>query len=250
VTGNTFVNNTVTQWGGGLFIGAWNGGGKFTNATLSWNIYRRNHAGNSGGGFFCDEAAQCTSRHEIYAGNCGGNILLDGGQDDSGPNNATFDRITNVGALEPDCKSPGVGVLITKDVLPPATYSFTNALFWGNAPGKDFAAYCNKTCDRMKVSVSHSMVQADHVKDGISVSFGTGITAPADPLFADPEKGDFHLQSAAGRWTPTGYVKDGATSPAIGKGEPGGQAGQDRERAGKRSELGAYGNSGEASHAR
>ena len=245
VTGNLIVGNKVTQWGGGLFVGAWNPGGHFTTATMSFNIYRDNRAGNSGGGFFCDEAATCISHHEVYANNCGGNILLDGGQDDSGPNNATFDHVTVVGALDPECKAPGIGVLITKEAAPPATYTFKNSIFWGNAPGKDFAVYCNKTCDKMRTTVTHSMVQAEHVKDGTSVTFGAGIMAPADPLLVDPAKGDAHLRSTFGRWTPAGYVADPASSPALAKGN--GPGNRNPERAGTRPELGAYGNSPEAS---
>lgn len=250
VTGNLFTDNRVTQWGGGLYIGAWTAGGHFTNARMSWNVYRGNRAGNSGGGFFCDDAANCVSEHEVYAGNCGGNILLDGGEDNSAPSSATFDHVTVIGALEPDCKEPGVGVLITKAVLPAQTYTFTNALFWNNAPGKDFAAYCDAHCSTAKITVTHSMAQTNHAKQNMSVAFGAGIMKPEDPLFADPEKGDFHLKSAAGRWTPAGYVKDDATSPALAKGDPRGPADKNPERAGKRSELGAYGNSAEASFVR
>ena len=39
-------------------------------------------------------------------------------------------------------------------------------------------------------------------------------------------------------------------SPAIGKGYSGGGPGENPERAGKQNELGAYGNSGEASYVR
>jgi hypothetical protein len=74
--------------------------------------------------------------------------------------------------------------------------------------------------------------------------------APVDPLFGDRANGDFHLKSTAGRWTPAGYVKDSVTSPAIGKGYSGGGASDNPERAGKQTELGAYGNSAEASYVR
>ena len=40
VTGNLFTNNTVTGWGGGLYVGAWTDGRQFTTATLTWNVYR------------------------------------------------------------------------------------------------------------------------------------------------------------------------------------------------------------------
>ncbi len=248
VTGNLFTNNRVTQWGGGLYVGAWTSGGHLTNAKMSWNVYRGNRAGNSGGGFFCDDAATCASENEIYIGNCGGNILLDGGEDDAVPSRATFDHVTVVGALEPDCKTPGVGVLITKGSDPVATYAFTNALFWGNAPGKDFATYCDKGCGTAKITVSHSMVQTEHAKQKMSPSFGPGIMPPTDPLFVDPARGDVHLSSTAGYWTPAGPVPGPATSPALGRGT--GRADRNPERAGRTNELGAYGNSPEASYAR
>jgi hypothetical protein len=79
------------------------------------------------------------------------------------------------------------------------------------------------------------MVQTEYLKQGATMSFGPGILRPVDPLFADPEKGDFHLKSAAVRWTPGGFVKDAASSPLFGKAT------------GKGTELGAYGNSVEAS---
>jgi hypothetical protein len=250
ITGNAFVGNTVTQWGGGLFVGAYTPGGQHTNATLRWNIYRDNRAGNSGGGFFCDEAATCVSEHEIYVANCGGNILVDSGQDESDPSVATFDHVTIVGALDPSCKAPGDGVLITKGSLPLHTFTFRNALFWGNAPGRDFAVFCDKGCDKLKVSVAHSMVQTTYAKQNASVAFGPGIMTPADPLFADVDKGDFHLKSAAGRWTAAGHVKDPVTSPAIDKGTPRTTPDTNPDRVGQRNEFGAYGNSGEASYAR
>lgn len=250
ITGNLFTNNSVTQWGGGLYVGAWTEGKNFTTANLSWNIYRGNRAGNGGGGFFCDDGASCTSEHEIYDRNCGGNILLDGG-DDTGSTIARFTYMTNVGALEPGCGVPGPGVRIDKSAGAPDSYSFTNSLFWGNAPGKDFAIACDAKCGAQKVNISHSMVQTNHANYGnVRVGFGPGIVTPSDPLFAAPEQGDFHLKSTAGRWAPGGYVQDAAMSPAIAKADPNGGANQNPERAGRRNELGAYGNSAEASYVR
>ena len=61
VTGNLFTRNTVTKWGGALFVGADVGSGQKTNASLNWNVYRGNSAGVAGGGMFCDESATCRS---------------------------------------------------------------------------------------------------------------------------------------------------------------------------------------------
>jgi hypothetical protein len=249
VTGNLFTNNTVTGWGAGLYIGAWPPGGMLTNATLSWNVYRGNRAGIAGGGMFCDDGASCTSAHEIYDRNCGVNIYLDGGNADNDPTVSRFDHLTVVGALDVDCKTPGTGVRIDRGSnRAPDSHTFVNALFWGNSP--DIAASCEAGCENMKVHVSHSMVDTKYVSNNLKVTFGEGIVAPSDPLFAAPEAGDFHLKSTVGRWTPQGYVQDAAMSPALAKASPASVANENPARAGRRNELGAYGNSPEASYVR
>ena len=207
VTGNLFTRNSVTQWGGGLYIGAWTDGKQFTTANLNWNVYRDNRAGNGGGGMFCDDGATCNSYHEVYDRNCGSNILLDSGRR-SGPTTARFYHLTNVGALDVGCKGPGAGVRIDRGATAPDNYSFVNALFWNNAPGIDFVATCDAHCGNVRINVSHSMVQTKYLNQGLKISFGDGIMTPVDPLFADPANGDFHLKSQAGRWTPSGRVKD------------------------------------------
>lgn len=214
VAGNLFTNNSVTKWGAGLYIGAYRPGNQSSTATISRNVYRHNRAGHGGGGFFCDDGATCHSAHEIYDGNCGGNILVDGGPEGLGPTVATFDHITNVGALSVDCKEPGAGFFIdTSEGAAADHYTISNAIFWGNAPGQDFTTACDTGCKAIKAEVSHSMVQTEYAQQGIAIAFGKGIVAPADPLFVAPDKGDFRLQES---------------SPSRGKGTKG-------------SDLGAFG---------
>lgn len=71
----------------------------------------------------------------------------------------------------------------------------------------------------------------------------------ADPLFADPARGDYHLKSAAGRWDPqtAGWVVDDATSPCIDAGTPASDPGQEPLSNGARINLGAYGGTSQAS---
>lgn len=249
ITGNLFTRNSVIQWGGGLYIGGWTDGKQFTTANLNWNVYRDNRAGNGGGGMFCDDGATCNSYHEIYDRNCGGNIYLDSGSG-SGATTARFYHLTNVGARDVGCKGPGPGVRIDRGAAAPDSYSFVNALFWDNAPGIDFVATCDEQCGNVRVHISYSMVLTKYLNQGLKISFGDGIMTPVDPLFADPAIGDFHLKSKAGRWTPAGHVQDPVSSPALGRGYSGGKATENPERAGPQIELGAYGNSGEASYVR
>ena len=70
-----------------------------------------------------------------------------------------------------------------------------------------------------------------------------------DPLFADPESGDFHLKSEAGRWDPEAsrWVKDNVTSPCIDAGDPDADLEHESEPNGRRVNVGAYGNTAEAS---
>jgi len=70
-----------------------------------------------------------------------------------------------------------------------------------------------------------------------------------DPLFADPENGDYHLKSRAGRWNPVGesWVTDEVTSPCIDAGDPSASVGDEPDPNGGRINMGAYGGIGEAS---
>ena len=69
----------------------------------------------------------------------------------------------------------------------------------------------------------------------------------ADPLFADAENGDFHLRSSAGRWTAEGWATDRVTSPCIDAGDPVADYVNEPEPNGRRVNLGAYGNTPQAS---
>ncbi|MHC5054459.1 MAG: right-handed parallel beta-helix repeat-containing protein [Planctomycetota bacterium] len=65
-----------------------------------------------------------------------------------------------------------------------------------------------------------------------------------DPLFANPEAGDFHLKSQTGRWSPAGggtWVVDGVTSPCIDAGDPALAVGDEKPGNGGRINMGAYG---------
>ena len=58
---------------------------------------------------------------------------------------------------------------------------------------------------------------------------------------------DFHVRSPEGRYTPGGWVTDGEGSPCVDAGDPSSAYGLEPWRNGGRVNLGAYGNTGEAS---
>jgi hypothetical protein len=77
---------------------------------------------------------------------------------------------------------------------------------------------------------------------------GTG-NIDTTPLFADPNNGDYHLKSQAGRWNPNtqNWVKDDVTSPCIDAGDPNSDWKAELWPNGKRINMGAYGGTPEAS---
>jgi hypothetical protein len=81
-----------------------------------------------------------------------------------------------------------------------------------------------------------------------TVNWGLG-NIDADPCFADPCNGDYHLQSAAGRWDPNqnDWVIDANTSRCIDAGNPGSPPADEPTPNGNRINMGAYGGTAEAS---
>jgi parallel beta-helix repeat protein len=91
--------------------------------------------------------------------------------------------------------------------------------------------------------------QADVHFNDIANQPAEGDNIQADPLFVDPNAGDFHLLSQTGRWDPVGavWIEDYATSPCIDAGDPASPVGHEPAPNGGRINLGAYGGTAEAS---
>jgi len=69
----------------------------------------------------------------------------------------------------------------------------------------------------------------------------------ADPQFVNPAGGDFHLKSRWGHWTPDGWVLDEVHSPCIDAGDPSSEYAHESWPNGARVNMGAYGNTEQAS---
>jgi hypothetical protein len=108
----------------------------------------------------------------------------------------------------------------------------TNCILWGNTPDQIYG--------------SMSMVTYSDIEGGWG-GFGN---IDADPCFADPCNGDYHLKSQVGRWDPNSqsWVQDAVTSPCIDAGNPGCPLGDELNDVNNvRINMGAYGGTAEAS---
>ena len=90
------------------------------------------------------------------------------------------------------------------------------------------------------VTVSYSDIQGNWPGSG---------NIDADPCFADPSTGDYHLKLQAGRWEPKSqsWVRDNVTSPCLDRGSPDSDWTTELWPHGKRVNMGAYGGTPQAS---
>lgn len=225
VQGNVIRGNVIGAtagygWGGGAIVAG-------ATAEFSGNVITDNFAPSVGSGVFWDEGATGTMRNDLIVANrcpdndgSGAAIYVDGGV---GPSHVT---VVNATIADHDCPGTTAGAIYLEA---DSTITIRDSILWGNT--HEFS-----DVDGGSHAITYS----------ITTAAGTG-NLDADPLFADPEAGDYHLRSAAGRFTPGGWVTDAETSPAIDAGDPASDYAAESEPNGGRVNLGAYGNTGEAS---
>jgi hypothetical protein len=122
-----------------------------------------------------------------------------------------------------------------------------NCIFWGNNTTSGTARDYYLTGGTTTVAYSNI---GDGAVDGGKIIWGPG-RLNSDPLFAG--NGDCHLRSVAGRWDPAAdggagaWVTDIVSSPCIDAGDPKSQYSNEPGPNGRRINMGAYGNTDEAS---
>jgi L-ascorbate metabolism protein UlaG (beta-lactamase superfamily) len=131
----------------------------------------------------------------------------------------------------------------------------TNCTFTGNSAYQGRAIYDFRSSPSLKncilwdggseIRASSINVTFSNIRGGWE---GEG-NIDADPLFADPDNGDFHLKSEYGRWDSASdsWVVDDVTSPCIDAGDPNSPVGGECEPNGGIINMGAYGGTEQAS---
>lgn len=239
--GGAYLSTAVTELRGNIVRGnavgatagyGWGGGLMFDGAVAitERNLITDNHAPSAGSGVFWDEGSTGTMRNDLVVANrcTGGNrygaaIYVDGGP--GGVSRVTAEHLTVAGHACAASAPGGAAILIEAG----STLTLKNSILWGNT--REFA-----TNSGGGFGVTYS----------VTVQAGTGNRA-VDPLFVSAAGGDYHVQSAGGHYSASGWVLDARTSPAIDAGDPASPYANESAPDGGRANLGAYGNTIEAS---
>ncbi|MHC4501331.1 MAG: right-handed parallel beta-helix repeat-containing protein, partial [Planctomycetota bacterium] len=194
-------------------------------------------------GVFCSGASPTINNCSI-AGNAGVGIELHNG---SNPTVINCAITTNAGAgIQMWARTGGRIILSNHPIITNCTIAgnlqggisggvptITNSIIWANSP--------QQIADtRGPFSITYCDVQGGSEGEG---------NIDADPLFADPDSGDYHLRSEAGRWDPFGggWIEDDVTSPCIDAGDPHSPVNNEPAPNGGLINMGAYGGTAEAS---
>ena len=235
-----FVGNAVSSEGGGM------GNNYYSSPVLNKCTFSSNSAGGGGGmsnfrsspvltncNFSSNSAAAGGGMSNIDSSpnvtNCRftGNLAKDkgGGMLSTGESSARLTNCVFSGNLAAD----GGGIYNRLSSL-----TLTNCILWGNTPQEIYVDHLS-----MPV-VTYSDVRGGYPGEG---------NIDADPCFVDPNNGDYHLKSQAGRWEPSSasWVVDDVTSPCIDGGDMASPIGYEPFPNGGVINMGAYGGTEEAS---
>ncbi len=234
LSGCTIAENSAAVAGGGIY-GRYNSSMTMINCTIMRNTSQ------DGGGVYCIGGSEGMLTNCIVAENIaswGGGIAL--------ANQGTFATFGNCTIWGNTAGEGGGGIGCFKE----ASMTVTNSIIGANASpsGREIFLAKSPTTSSVEYSNVAGRQAGVHVQDASNLDWGEG-NIDADPLFADPNNGDFHLKSQAGRWDPNNqaWVQDEVTSPCIYAGDPNSDWSAELWPRGKRINMGAYGGTREAS---
>jgi predicted outer membrane repeat protein len=217
MTDCNFTENSASEDGGGIYAYG-------NNGTITGCIFTKNSANTQGGGMANSDYSD-VFRRRLTVTNCtfSGNSADYGG---AMSNNHSEPTVTNCTFSGNSAKTRGGGI-VNQWASDPRIIS---CILWGNAPDQMYGS----------PYISYSNIEDTWEGKG---------NIDVDPLFADIDNGDYHLQSEAGRWDPISqsWVQDDVASPCIDTGDPGTPVGDEPLPNGGIINMGAYGGTDQAS---
>ena len=198
--------------------------------TLLSCIFNGNSALRSGGGLYNYNGSETNLNNCIFNGNrAGGGGGMENIRD-------SYSMLLNCTFSTNFAEHAGGGI----SNIQSSNLMLVNCILWADTPDEIQAEGTERGHISGNVEVIYSNVQNGWPGRG---------NLNSDPLFADPENGDFHLKSQAGRWEPNdeNWVVDTTGSPCIDAGSPDESVGLERFPNGGRINMGAYGGTPQAS---
>ena len=258
LTNCTFNGNSATYEGGGMrnvfssptmtkcrfYANTAGPGGAISSyyasgLTMTNCIFSQNNAGQGGGALLNDEVTSTVTNCLISKNSAGSGGAIYNVMSSVCLTNCTFSE-----------NSASYGSTIFGNIE--CHIALANCILWSNQA--TYPGYIYLTDDH---GLSTSPISYCDIKGGkVSVFIRTGYdlhwgpgNIDANPLFADPNNGDYHLKSQAGRWdaNSASWVKDDVTSPCIDAGDPASPIGLEPFPNGGIINMGAYGGTAEAS---
>jgi parallel beta-helix repeat protein len=206
IEGNTITKNIASDQGGGILCDQW------SYPTISDNLISGNQAADRGGGiatYLAGPAIISNTIHRNYAEITGGGIFCESANPLIMNNIITDnDSIVNGGGIS--CKltkpyiinntlvgnqseSAGGGIYCSYG----SELGISNTILWCNTAWSGAELYVEGAVFSSECSITHSDIAGGqagvHVDPGCTLHWGEGMI-DVDPLFVDPEQGDFHLQ--------------------------------------------------------
>ena len=220
-----FGSNSTEGSGGGMYNNS-------SKSTLLSCLFNENSALRNGGGLYNHNTSETILNNCIFSGN--------GARSGGGMENLSesYSILLNCTFSTNFAEHAGGGISNIQN----GNLTLINCILWDDTPDEIQAE---------SRSVGHGGVTTgvEVIYSNVQNSWPGEGNLDMDPLFADPENGDFHLKSQGGRWDSVSenWVIDEISSPCIDAGSLEEPFGLERFPNGRRINMGAYGGTPEAS---
>lgn len=217
ISGNSVDNG----WGGGIHYA------NSTNVLSKYNVFFDNTSVEQGGGVYVDDESTVTMMHDLVYKNTSTNSAGGGIFVDKDPGASTLNLKLSTVAYNVGTAQYGNGIYVIDSYL-----NVENCIIWGNSGDFDESGG--------SVSVTYSNTEDTITGEG-NISM--------NPLFVDSNNNDFHLKSTMGRWSvsSSAWITDDEDSPCIDAGNPSTSYINEPSSNGSSVNMGAYGNTYQAS---